>query len=98
VSAIALVPLTIWLLVGLIIHLSGDYNEVVGWLASPVTSLLIILLLIAAFHHVALGLQVIVEDYNHGESKYLMILLLRFGCYAAAASGILAELKIVFAT
>jgi succinate dehydrogenase / fumarate reductase membrane anchor subunit len=98
VSAVALVPLTVWLLLGLIIHLGDDYHEVARWLGSPVPSLLIILLLIAAFHHLALGLQVIVEDYNHGASKYLVILLLRFGCYAAAASGILAELKIIFST
>lgn len=55
-----------------------------------------ILLLIALFHHAALGLQVVIEDYMHSESKFAVVLLLRLSCFALAAAGILATLRIVF--
>jgi succinate dehydrogenase / fumarate reductase membrane anchor subunit len=96
VSALALVPLTIWLVVSLVVHARHDYAEVVGWLREPVTAVSMTLSLVALFHHAALGLQVVIEDYIHSGAKYPAIIAVRMGCYGTALAGIGATLSIAF--
>lgn len=94
VSAIALVPLTIWVLASLIAHIGGGYAEAVTWLRSLHAMVLMILLLGALSHHAALGLQVVVEDYVHSGAKIAAIIAIRLGCYGVGVVGVLAVLKI----
>jgi|SRR3990172_2219199 len=62
-TAIALVPLSLWF-VAHIVHLAGaDYVTAVAWFRNPWHSALMTALLIATFYHAQLGLQVVVEDY-----------------------------------
>jgi succinate dehydrogenase / fumarate reductase, membrane anchor subunit len=56
------------------------------------------LLLIALFHHIALGLQVIIEGYVHSGIKIPLLVGMRLGCLALAVAGILAILKIALET
>jgi succinate dehydrogenase / fumarate reductase, membrane anchor subunit len=53
-----------------------------------------VLLLIALFHHAALGLEVEVEDYVHSSLKIPALIAVRLACFAFAAVGILATLRI----
>lgn len=94
ITAVALVPLTLWLLFSLIASVLQDHARAIGWLGSPVTTVLMILLLIAGFWHMALGLQVVIEDYVHSGLKIWGILLVRFGCFLLATAGIIASLRI----
>ena len=55
-----------------------------------------ILLLIALFHHSALGLQVVIEDYVHSGVGFVTIVAIRLGCYGLAVIGIIATLYIAF--
>ncbi|UPT88216.1 hypothetical protein HAP41_0000003465 [Bradyrhizobium barranii subsp. apii] len=55
-----------------------------------------ILLLIALFHHSALGLQVVIEDYVHSDVRFAAIVAIRLGCYGLAVIGIIATLHIAF--
>lgn len=96
-SAVALVPLSLWFVASLIAHSRSGYGELITWLKSPATVILMVLLLIASFHHTAAGLQVIVEDYVHSSWRFAVIALLQFLCTAFAVVGILSVLKIVFA-
>src|SRR3546814_14736011 len=61
VTAVALVPLSVWFAASLIAHSGSGYEAFIGWLGSPMTAGLMILLLIALFWHAALGLQVVIE-------------------------------------
>src|SRR5258707_9368107 len=76
VSALALVPLTLWLVISVIGLIGADHAAFVAWVRSPMPAVLLILLLVATFYHTALGLQVVIEDYVHGEAMRLSALLL----------------------
>ncbi len=52
------------------------------------------LLLAAVFHHSALGLQAIIEDYVHSAAKIPALIIMRLSCFALAAAGILAVLRV----
>lgn len=53
-----------------------------------------VLLLIAMFHHAAVGLQVVIEDYIHSGFKFVAVIAVRLGCYGLALIGIIATLRI----
>jgi succinate dehydrogenase / fumarate reductase membrane anchor subunit len=96
VSAIALVPLTLWFAASIIAHSGSDYAAFIAWLRSPLTAGLMILLLIALFQHAALGLQVVIEDYVHSGGKFAAVIAVRLGCFALATAGVVATLGIAF--
>jgi succinate dehydrogenase / fumarate reductase membrane anchor subunit len=96
VSAVALVPLTLWLVASIIAHTGSDYATFIVWLRTPLTAILRILLLIALFYHTALGLQVVIEDYVHSGTKFATVIAMRLGCCALATAGVVATLRIAF--
>ena len=65
-TAVALIPLTLWFVISLIGLIGADLDAVKDWLSSPFNAVMMILTLIAGFHHAQLGLQVVIEDYIHG--------------------------------
>ena len=88
-SALALIPLTVWFLIALVTRILGqDASSVQQWVHAPLVALALAALIIALFWHAKLGLQVIVEDYVHCEGKkiatLLVINLLVYGLGAAA--------------
>lgn len=97
VTAVALVPLTLWLAASFIMLTDSDYASVIAWLKSPFVALSMVLLLIALFSHLALGLQVVIEDYVHSAAKIPALVAMRFACIVLAVAGILATLRILFA-
>jgi succinate dehydrogenase / fumarate reductase membrane anchor subunit len=97
VTAVVLVPLTLWIAASLFARARGDYGAFILWLRTPLTTVLTVLLLIALFHHMALGLQVVVEDYVHTERvKIPAVVVIHLGCFALAVAGIIATLRIAF--
>jgi succinate dehydrogenase / fumarate reductase membrane anchor subunit len=96
-TAVALVPLTVWFVASLIMIAGSDYNAVMVWLQMPLVTIFMALLLIALFHHMALGLQVVAEDYVHSDRvKILIVLAMRLACFALAVAGVYAILRIAF--
>lgn len=96
VSAVALVPLTLWFAASIIAHSGSDYPIFIAWIRTPLAATLMILLLIALFHHTALGLQVVIEDYVHSGAKFAGIMAVRLGCFALGTAGVVATLYIAF--
>lgn len=97
ITAVALIPLTLWFAASLIAHARSDYDDLILWLRTPFTTLLMVLLLIAVFYHMALGLQVVVEDYVHTDRmKIPAVVVIHLGCFALAIAGVIATLRIAF--
>jgi succinate dehydrogenase / fumarate reductase, membrane anchor subunit len=97
VSAIALVPLTLWFVIAIVAHTGADYLTTRAWLGSPVTLGLMVLLIGATFYHAALGLQVVVEDYVHSETvKITIIVAMKLACLILALAAIIALLVLGF--
>lgn len=76
VSALALAVLVPWFLIALVTGYSGGFEGASAFVSAPVNTVLLILGLSAAFYHMRLGMQVVVEDYigNHGTRAALLIL------------------------
>lgn len=97
VTAAALIPLTVWFVASLIALAGSDYDAFMVWLRAPLATISMVLLLIALFHHMALGLQVVAEDYIHSDRvKIPLVVAIRLACFALAAAGIYATLRIAF--
>lgn len=97
VTALALVPLTLWLVASLVALGGADRAAFVAWLSKPLNAFLTILLLIAVFRHTALGLQVVIEDYVHSAVKTPLLIASHLLCFAICVAGVLAALSIMFA-
>ncbi|MGE0154668.1 MAG: succinate dehydrogenase, hydrophobic membrane anchor protein [Reyranellaceae bacterium] len=67
-TALALIPLTIWFVVSLIAHTGADHAAAAAWVGSLWPAALLILTVVLTFHHGQLGLQVVIEDYVHNEA------------------------------
>jgi succinate dehydrogenase / fumarate reductase, membrane anchor subunit len=97
VTALLLIPLLLWFVVGLIAHAGADHAVVVAWLGYPVTYGLMLVLLAALFWHASLGLQVVIEDYVHGEgAKIAAILLAKGVCLGLFVAGFVSLTLIAF--
>lgn len=97
VTAIALIPLTVWIVASFVCMAGADYDVVRAWVASPLVALLFSLFIGTGLYHLKLGLQVVIEDYVHGEGLRLASLMLNnFACVLVAAASIFAVLKIAF--
>jgi succinate dehydrogenase / fumarate reductase membrane anchor subunit len=97
VSAIALVPLSLWLVVAVIGLAGADLDTVILWLDNPVAAVMFVLLIAATFYHGALGLQVVIEDYIGNESlKFAALIVMKLAAFLLAALGIFSVLKLAF--
>ena len=95
VSAIALIPLMLWFALSVAGGAATDYPSITGWLGVPVNGVLMILLVIVAFHHAALGLQVIGEDYIHSRWRFVVVAFVQLLCICGAATAAIATLTVM---
>jgi len=79
VTAIALIPLSLWFVCAALRLVGASHAEMLAWIGAPIPVVLFIALVLANFYHLALGLQVVIEDYVHGESARLATLLVTKG-------------------
>ncbi len=96
-SAVALIPLTLWFFFSLLLLPELDYLTVHTWLSVPLSSFLAVLLVSVLTYHSYLGTQVVVEDYVHANgAKLFLLLVLRFVYVLCGGAGIFAILRIAF--
>ena len=78
-TAIALIPLTVWFVISIIGIVGADHAAVVNWFSSPVISIFMILFVSTMVYHSTLGVQVVIEDYIHKERwKFGLLIGLKF--------------------
>ena len=88
--------LVTWLVVSLLRLPLWNYHALVLWLSSPWASVPLILAIISVFYHLRLGLQVVIEDYQHDFTRVIAIVLLNFYAIGGAALAIYAICKVAF--
>jgi succinate dehydrogenase / fumarate reductase membrane anchor subunit len=97
VTSVALVLLGLWFVSALLRMPTFQYEFVVAWIAMPLNSVLLLLLVGTLVYHSQLGVQVVVEDYVHHHGlKIATMMLLTFAHVAVAALAIFAVLRIAF--
>jgi succinate dehydrogenase / fumarate reductase membrane anchor subunit len=90
-TAIALIPLTLWFVAAVIGLAGSHYEHFQAWLAVPGNTALALLLLFCVFHHAQLGMQTVIEDYvADNAAKVAAIILVKMtsallGVFAAVA-------------
>lgn len=96
-TAIALVPLILFF-VGFLVCMNGaNYDEVRAALSHPVVALIFMVMLVTGLIHMRLGMQVVIEDYVHGEGSKLALLMLNtFFTIAVGVASIFALAKLSF--
>jgi len=98
-SAIAIVPLSVWFVTAMLGRLTADHAAVVNWISSPFVTVLLIALIVSVFYHAKLGLQVVIEDYVHAEfAKMALLIAMKLAVAFGALLGVVAVLKISFGT
>jgi succinate dehydrogenase / fumarate reductase membrane anchor subunit len=98
-TAIANVPLVIFLIVSIVSHIGADYGTVRAYLAQPLVAVAMLALVISASIHMRIGLKEIIEDYVHGEgAKLAALLLATFFAVGIALASTLALVKISLGT
>ena len=94
-TAIANIPLVIFLILSIVSHIGADYDTVKAYFAQIPVAALMAALVISAAIHMRIGLKEIIEDYVHGEgAKVATILLANFFAVGIGLASVLAILKI----
>ncbi|MDP3852709.1 succinate dehydrogenase, hydrophobic membrane anchor protein [Phenylobacterium sp.] len=96
VTAVALVPLTLWAIFAVLRLSATDYYGAIAWLtASPLNPALMVLLVIVGFLHMHGGMRVVIEDYiSKVLTKTGLLLLNLFVCALAGTLAVFSILKV----
>ena len=96
-TAVALVPLSLWFVWSVIKLVGVDHVGFKEWLNEGANLVLMILFVSSLFYHMQLGIQVVIEDYVHGEIKKVTSLVVNlFVALFFGVSSIVALLKVAF--
>ena len=95
-TAIALIPLTIWFVTIIAFINEADYQQSIDLISQPFNGTLLILFIIASFWHSQLGMQVVIEDYVSQKLRRIILIILMkfFFCFTAVLS-IISVLRII---
>jgi len=97
VTSIALLPLTLWFVVSMLSLAGASFAQTRAFLAWPVNAVLMLALVGLTFHHIAAGLQVVVEDYVRKDMQRIAALLvIKGGCWLMALVCAFAVLRVAF--
>ncbi len=95
VTALALIPLSIWTIALALALVHADYAHARAIVHHPFAAVWLIAFVVAAFWHAQLGLQVVIEDYVH--TRWLEIVAqlgVKFFCAIGALTSVVAIVRI----
>ncbi|MGH1377445.1 MAG: succinate dehydrogenase, hydrophobic membrane anchor protein [Alphaproteobacteria bacterium] len=97
ITAIAQIPLVLWLVYSIIGLQGASYAEFTTWMGQPINAILMIILISSVMLHAKLGVQVVVEDYiSCGCLKMAKLIGQKIFFYGMAVACIFSVLKIAF--
>ena len=97
VTAVAMIPLLLIMVVSVLKLAGGDHAAVVAAFKNPLFVIIALLSILAVFWHMKLGLQVVIEDYVHHEGlKIASLLAITFATFIVGGAAALSVLKLYF--
>ena len=97
ITSVALIPLALLFAVPFADALGEGHAEVLALYGNPFNALIAVLFVAVSFHHLAQGLQVVIEDYVHHKGlRTAMLLGNSLFCALFGIAGVFAILKIAF--
>ena len=94
-AAVALVPLSLWFVFSVAALRGASQADVQAWIAAPLVTVLLLLVVVATFLHLAMGLQTVIEDYiRDGVAKVAALLVVKWACVLFGLASVLAILRI----
>jgi len=98
VTALALIPLTLWFAASILGKPLQSHEAMSGWLGRPWVAVFTILLAISLAWHSWLGVQVVIEDYVHGKgAKTALLLFSSFVHFVAVVAAVFAVVTLAVA-
>jgi succinate dehydrogenase / fumarate reductase membrane anchor subunit len=95
-TAVALVPLTLWFVWAVVRYTGAPHAEVMMFLSHPVSGIAMAMFVVVGLVHMLLGAKVVIEDYIHREStKIALLVLLHFAVFAVGATCVVSVLRIL---
>lgn len=96
-TSLALIPLMLWFVFAAIGLIGADHAAFVAWVSEPGTVLLLVLTIVSLFYHIEQGMQVVVEDYLHGEAaRVATLILVKAFSYIGGIACLLAVFRVAF--
>ncbi len=97
VSSIALLPLTLYFVVSVLMLAGASRAQMAAYMAEPWNTVLYLCLIAAIFYHLALGMQVVLEDYVNNEgTRIASIVAVKGACIFCALACAVSVLKLAF--
>lgn len=97
VTAIALLPLSLYFVYSVLALSGATRASMVAFMAAPWNVVLFLCLIAALFYHLALGVQVVIEDYVHNEAtRMASILAVKGAIFFCALACAVSVLKLAF--
>ena len=96
-TALVLLPLSLWFIYSLVSMSNADFTTVTNWLRLPYVTILLIMFVVCLFYHAQLGLQVVIEDYINSEwQKFACIIMIKFLSVIGSLAAVLSVLNVSF--
>lgn len=94
-TAIALIPLSLYFVASVLWLATSDRITAAAWLSSPVTALLVMLFVLAGLAHALVGLRSVFLDYVHTRARLVAAgLFVRAAAVLLGGASLLAILKL----
>jgi succinate dehydrogenase / fumarate reductase membrane anchor subunit len=94
VTAFGNLFLMLWLVFSLVRLPNLNYETVHSWLQSPLAAVPMALIVLNTFWHFKMGLQIVIEDYQHDASRIVAMALLHVWTFGAGALALFSILKV----